>query len=227
MARAYETLGDPEQAFAIYEPVFNDKNDYEAYVTARRLAGAITPDRGQEFTRQVITKLGSKLPLSCYLLCQVYLSEGQFEPAYNLLGNVTGYSALDALKLVVKAHLLAAFGPEAKPEMGPYLQEMYAKTVESDKEPVRFLRNFLPAEPKLSRSTALARAEDLYRRIMQLHIDNGRKTYATAAYYCALLGEIAAYDGRQAEFNQFYQELRKRYARHRALQAELAAKVAA
>ncbi len=229
VARAYEALGDPEQAFAVYEPVFNDKNDYETYVTARRLAGAIAPERGQEFTRQVIAKLRNKLPLSCYLLCQIYLSEGQFEPAYNLLGNVTGYSALDALKLVAKAHLLAALGPEARPEMGPYLQEMYTKTAESesDKEPVRFLRDYLAAEPNLARTTALARAEDLYRRIMQLHIDNGRKTYATAAYYCALLGEIAAFDGRQAEFNQFYQELRRRYSRHRALQAELAAKVGA
>ena len=62
---------------------------------------------------------------------------------------------------------------------------------------------------------------------MQLHIDNGRKTYATAAYYCALPGEIAAFDGRQAEFNQFYQELLRRYTHHRALKAELAAKVGA
>lgn len=225
VARAYEALGDPKQALAVYEPVFNDRNDYDTYVTARRLAEAIAPERGRGFTSQVIVKLRNQVPQSCYLLCQVYLSEGKFEQAYNLLGNGTGYHALDALKLVAKAHLLAAFGLEARPEMGPYLQEMYAKTAESDKEPVRFLRDYLPAEPNLSRTTALARAEDLYRRIMQLHIDNGRKTYATAAYYCALLSEIAAFDGRQAEFNQFYQELRRRYSRHRALQAELAAKV--
>ncbi|MFQ5435269.1 MAG: hypothetical protein ACE5FD_10380, partial [Anaerolineae bacterium] len=76
-----------------------------------------------------------------------------------------------------------------------------------------------------SRETAVARAETLYRNLMQLHIDNGRKTYATAAYYCALLGEIAMYDGRQAEFKQFYQQLLSRYPRHRALRRELAAKV--
>ncbi len=227
MAHAYEALGDPKQALAVYEPVFNEKNDYETYVTARRLAEAITPGRGREFTRQIISKLRNKLPHSCYLLCQVYLSEGQFEPAYNLLDNITGYHNLNALKLVARAYLLTALGPEASPEMGPYLQEMYAKTAEADKEPVRFLRDYLPAEPNLDRATALTRAEDLYRRIMQLHIDNGRKTYSTAAYYCALLGEIAAFDRRQAEFNQFYQELRKRYSRHRALQSELAAKIGA
>jgi hypothetical protein len=60
---------------------------------------------------------------------------------------------------------------------------------------------------------------------MQMQIDNGRKTYATAAYYCALLGEIAAYEGREAEFKQFYRELSDRYPRHRALRQELAAKV--
>ena len=88
-----------------------------------------------------------------------------------------------------------------------------------------FLRNYLPPALAIDRKTAVAHAENLYRNVMQLHIDNGRKTYATAAYYCALLGEIAAYDGRVAEFRRFYQELLSRYPRHRALRQELAAKV--
>lgn len=46
-----------------------------------------------------------------------------------------------------------------------------------------------------------------------------------AAYYCALLGEIAAYEGRQEAFDRFYQELLGRYARRRALRAELTAQV--
>ena len=66
---------------------------------------------------------------------------------------------------------------------------------------------------------------DLLIDLVQAHIDNGRKTYATAAYYCALLSEIAAYDGRINEFKQYYQDLLNRYPRHRALRRELAAKV--
>ncbi|MCP4356661.1 MAG: hypothetical protein GY796_01425, partial [Chloroflexi bacterium] len=93
------------------------------------------------------------------------------------------------------------------------------------KEPTLFLRDYLPLNPTLNRETAVTRAETLYRNLMQLHIDNGRKTYATAAYYCAILGEIADYDGREAEFKQFYQNLLGRYPRHRALRRELAAKV--
>jgi hypothetical protein len=60
---------------------------------------------------------------------------------------------------------------------------------------------------------------------MQAHIDNGRKTYATAAYYCALLGEIAAYEGRLPVFLDFYEDLMERYKRHRALRSEMEAKV--
>lgn len=65
----------------------------------------------------------------------------------------------------------------------------------------------------------------LYQSIMRIHLDNGRKTYSTAAYYCTLLGEITAYDGRATEFKQFYRELLDRYPRHQALRQELAAKV--
>ncbi len=79
-----------------------------------------------------------------------------------------------------------------------------------------FLRDYLPPMLAIDRKTAVAHAEELYRSVMQMHIDNGRKTYATAAYYCALLGEIAIYDGREAEFRQFYQGVPDRYSRQRA-----------
>ncbi len=97
--------------------------------------------------------------------------------------------------------MLAELGTKAAPEMGGYLQDLYAKIEKADNEPTLFLRNYLPSNMTLTPKTAVACAETLYRNLMQMHIDNGRKTYSTAAYYCALLGEIAVYDGRVAEFN--------------------------
>ncbi|MFZ0544022.1 MAG: hypothetical protein WAM60_01195 [Candidatus Promineifilaceae bacterium] len=166
-----------------------------------------------------------QLPRSLYFLCQVYLNEGRFDTAYTLAKQQSRYNYLETIKLVAKAHLLAGFGPKAAPGMGAYLQDLYAKVEQAGKEPVFFLRDYLPSTQPIDKKTAVSRAENLYRNVMQLHIDNGRKTYATAAYYCALLGEIAAYDGREVEFKQFYQELLDRYPRHRALRQELAAKV--
>ncbi len=188
------------------------------------MATAVNPQQGEAFTREVMAELESQLPQSRHFLCQVYLSENRFDAAFALAGQQIRYHNLGAIKLVAKAHLLAGFGPQAAPEMGAYLQDLYAKVARADNDATLFLRDHLPPTPAVDRATAVARAEDLYRSLMQLHIDNGCKTYATAAYYCALLGEIAAYDGREAEFRQFYQELLGRYPRHRALRRELAAK---
>jgi hypothetical protein len=225
MAHAYEALGDAENALAIYRPVFDRRPSFEAYALLKRLASAVDPAQAQTLTATVITQLREQLPGSLYFLCQVYLSEDHFEAAYTLAEQHGRYNTLDTLKLVAKAHLLAGFGPKAGPGMGPYLQDLYAKVEKAAEGPTLFLRDFLPATAAVDRHTALARAENLYRKLMQLHIDNGRKTYAVAAYYCALLGEIAAYDGREAEFSHFYQELLDRYRRYRALRQELAAKV--
>lgn len=56
------------------------------------------------------------------------------------------------------------------------------------------------------------------------HIDNGRKTYATAAS-CALLGEIDLYEGRLAVCRQWYEDFMEGYKRFRALRAEMDQKV--
>lgn len=225
MAHAYEALGDAENALAIYRPVFERRQSFETYALLKRLTSAVDPAQAQTVTATVIAQLREKLPGSLYFLCQVYLSEDRFEAAYTLAEQHGRYNTLDTLKLVAKAHLLAGFGPEAAPGMGPYLQDLYAKVEKAAEGPTLFLRDFLPAKPAIERKTAVSRAEKLYRNLMQLHIDNGRKTYAVAAYYCALLGEIAAYDGREAEFSHFYQELLDHYRRYRALRQELAAKV--
>ncbi|MCP4419877.1 MAG: hypothetical protein GY805_24965 [Chloroflexi bacterium] len=225
LAHAYEALGEAAKALAIYRPVFERKRDFESYTLIKRLATAVSNPQGEAFTADTIADLQEKLPNSIYFLCQIYLSEDQFSQAHALVKKQARYHFLNPLKLVAKAHLLIGLGKKAAPEMGRYLQDLYAKTDAADEEPTLFLRDYLPSQSATSRETAVSRAETLYRNLMQLHIDNGRKTYATAAYYCALLGEIADYDSRKAEFKQFYQALLSRYPRHRALRRELAAKV--
>jgi hypothetical protein len=105
------------------------------------------------------------------------------------------------------------------------LRDLYAKVKQGKKEPQRFLRDALPQTPAISRANALERSEAIYRRLMQAHIDNGRKTYATSAYYCALLGEIALHEGRLAAFRQWYEGFIEGYKRFRALRAEMDNKV--
>jgi tetratricopeptide (TPR) repeat protein len=225
MARAYEAIGNPVNAFAVYRPVFDDTPNFDRYAEARRLAELIEPQRAQAFTDEVLAGLHKGLPRGLYLICQIYLSEGDFDLAYRLVENTTDYHALNAIKLIATAHLLVGLGPKATSKMGRRLREIYAKIDEADKEPVRFLRERRPVSQELPRATAIARAETLYRQLMQMHINNGRKTYATAAYYCGLLGEIAAHEDRLPAFVQFYDDLLRRYARHRALRAELEAEV--
>jgi hypothetical protein len=225
LAQAYTATSNPARTFAVYRPVYDQFPDFATYAEARRLAEAITPKRAQAFTTDVIAALRSQ-PQQCYLLCQVYLSEGDFTAAYALVEKAPEiYGDLEATKLVAKAHLLAALGPKASPKMGRYLHELYANLKADEKEFARFLRQ-TPLRPSgLSHETALARAERLYQCLLQAHIDHGRQTYAAADYYCALLGEIAACEGRLAQFTEFYETLMQGYTRHRALRAEMEAKV--
>jgi hypothetical protein len=83
----------------------------------------------------------------------------------------------------------------------------------------------LPQVPTISPTIALERAESIYRRLMQTHIDNGRRTYAVGAYYCAILGEIAFHEGRLAAFILWYAGFMEAYKRFRALRAEMDMKV--
>jgi hypothetical protein len=155
----------------------------------------------------------------------VYLSESRFDKAYSLVANLIGYRGMEESKLVAKAYLLASLGPTPDERMGSNLRDLYSKVEQGGKETLRFLRDTLPQMLAPQHSVAIERAETIYRRLMQAHINNGRKRYGTGAYYCALLGEIAYHEGRLAAFRQWYEEFMVTYKRFRALRAEMDKKV--
>lgn len=225
MAKAYEGLGQAEEAFAIYNLIFKEDKTFEHYALATRFATGISPQKGEAFSSETITELEKELPAGRFMLCEIYLSRGEFEKAYQLVEPLNRYGMLEELKLVAKAHLIFGLGKEVTPKMGGYLRDLYRKVQEGNKEAVRFLRDHLPADASCPRELAIQRAEALYRRVMQMHINNGRKTYAVAAYYCALLAEIANHEGKEQEFREFYNDLLANYPRHRALRRELMNKV--
>jgi tetratricopeptide (TPR) repeat protein len=225
LARAYSATGDTVKAFELYRPAFDESPYYATYAQARRLADAVSAEKGAAFTSETIDHLRQHGERQRYLLCQVYLSENQFDDAYLLVASLTGYQGMEESKLVAKAHLLAAFGLSPDERMESNLHDLYTMIEQGEKEPLRFLRDALPQVPAVSRGTAIERVEGIYRRLMQTHIDNGRKTYATGAYYCAVLGEIALYEGRLAAFSQWYENYMEAYKRFRALRAEMDMKV--
>lgn len=221
LARAYSATGDTAKAFELYRPAFDEAPCFDTYTQSRRLANAVSAERSAAFTTEAIDRLRQLGERQRYLLCQVYLSEVRFDEAYSLVAPLTGYQGMEESKLVAKAHLIAALGPTTSERMGSNLRDLYAKIKQGEKEPLCFLRDALPQTPAVSRAVALERAEAIYRRLMQAHIDNGRKTYATSAYYCALLGEIAFHEDRLATFRQWYEGFMEGYKRFRALRAEM------
>ena len=223
LARAFKATGEPEKAFDVYRPVFDNEPRFDTFAEARKLAASISTEQAQDFTAEVIAQLTKQNNL--YLLCQILISQRDYDQAYAIIENLHPYQGLEVVKLVAKAHLLAALGFKPDPRMGTHLQALYTKVDEGGKETTRFLRKLPPRPEGLTRQAAVVRAETIYARLMQTHIDNGRKTYATAAYYCALLGEIAAYEGRLPAFKNFYEDLMERYKRYRALRSEMEAKV--
>ena len=225
LARAYSATGDTVKAFELYLPAFDETPSFDTYFQARQLADAISAEKGLVFTNQVIDRLSQQAERQRYLLCQVYLSESRFNEAYLLVEKLSGYHGMEESKLVAKAHLLAALGPAPDERMGNNLRDLYSKVEQGEKEPLRFLRDTLPQMSVPQLSIALERTETIYRRLMQAHLDNGRKTYATGAYYCALLGEIAVHEGRLTVFRQWYEGFMEGYKRFRAVRAEMDLKV--
>ena len=225
LAHAYAAVGQAQQAFEMYLPVFEGDLRFATYAQACLLAENLGKGQRQQFVDQTIQKLQSEGAHRRYLLCQVYLSEQRFDDAYQQVVGLKGYTGMNETKLVAKAHLLAALGPQPDERMGANLCELYSKVETSDNDATQFLRRHDPLPTGLSRAAALQRTEGIYERLMQAHIDNGRKTYATAAYYCALLGEIAAHEGRLPAFVDWYDEFMQSYKRFRALRSEMEAKV--
>ncbi len=225
LARAYSATGNTTKAFELYRPAFEEAPCFETYAQARRLAGAISAEKASAFTTEAINRLSQMGERQRYLLCQIYLSEGRLDEAYSLVAPLTGYQGMEESKLVAKAHLLVALGPTMDEHMESNLRALYVKVEQGEKESQRFLRDALPPSPAIPRDTAIERVEGIYRRLMQAHIDNGRKTYATGAYYCAMLGEIALHEGRLAAFKQWYEKYMEAYKRFRALRTEMDMKV--
>jgi hypothetical protein len=144
LARAYSATGETAKAFDLYRPAFDDTPGFETYSQARRLADAISAEKGSAFTTEAIDRLRELGERQRYLLCQVYLSEDRFDEAYSLVAPLMGYQGIGESKLVAKAHLLAAFGPAPDKGMESNLRDLYARVEQGEKEPLRFLRDALP-----------------------------------------------------------------------------------
>ena len=221
MAWAQEQSGDLPAAFAHRRAAFEQSTRFENYQAALRVARQISESAACEYTAEVITRLESEAGQRS-LLCQVYLYDGYYESAFGVVENLDGYGALNELKLVAKAHVLAAL--HGQQVGGEYLPKIKTDLDSSTtNEYARFLRDHLPM-PDLTptqRADYIRRAEHLYVAILETHIAAGSKRYKTAAYYCALLAEIAVHAGHAETFEAWYQDLLTRHKRKYSLRGIL------
>jgi hypothetical protein len=225
MAWAQQQLGDLPAAFTHRRTIFEESARFEDYLATLDLAGQLGESVAQEYTAEVIAFLRKQTNRRS-LLCQVYLHAGQYESAFRAVKNLSGYGALNELKLVAKAHLLT--GLHARPVNGEYLPKIRTDLDDSaaHNEYARFLRDHLP-KPDLTlpqRALYIQCAEHLYRNILETHIEAGSKRYETAAYYCALLAEIAVHAEHVDKFVEWYEDLLARHSRRWSLRKILDAK---
>lgn len=225
MAVAQERLGDLPAAFAHRRAAFEQSPWFEHYQAALEIARRIGEPQARRYTQEVIARLRpdtGQRPL----LCQVYLYDGDYKSAFGVVQDLSGYGALDELKLVAKAHVLAAFhGQQVEGEYLPKVKTDLDRNVTA--EYAVFLRDHLPTPdlPSAQRADYVRRAERLYASILETHIAAGSKRYKTAAYYCALLAEIAVHTGHIERFEAWYDDLLTRHKRKRSLRGILDDKV--
>lgn len=221
MAWAQEQSGDLPAAFAQRRAAFEHSAGFGNYQAALGVARQIGESEARQYTSEVIAHLQPEARRRS-LLCQVYLYDGDYESAFGVVQNLSGYDALDALKLVAKAHLLAALhGQRVEGEYLPKIRTDLDSSLAN--EYARFLRDDLPM-PGLTltqRAEYIRRAEHLYGAILETHIAAGSKRYKTAAYYCALLAEIAVHAEHVDEFVAWYEDLLTRNRRKTSLRGIL------
>jgi tetratricopeptide (TPR) repeat protein len=224
MAWAQEQLGNLPAAFAHRRAAFEQSAEFEDYQAALKLARRISEPEARRYTVEVIARLRPEAGRRV-VLCEVYLYDGDYESAFDVVQSLSGYSALNELKLVAKAHVLAALhGQRVEGEYLPKVKtDLDSSTVS---EYACFLRDHLPMPDwtPAERLDSIQRAEHLYASILETHVAAGSKRYKTAAYYCALLAEIAVATGRVEAFEAWYQDLLIRHKRKRSLRGILDAK---
>jgi hypothetical protein len=225
MAWAQQQLGDLPAAFAYRRTVFEESARFEDYLAALDLARQQDEATALKYMTEVVAQLQQQTNRRP-LLCQIYLHSGRYESAFGVVENLCGYDALTELKLVAKAHLLSVL--RDGPVSGEYLPGIRTDLGDGpiQDEYARFLRDHLPMPDLTSPQRALhtRRAERLYRNILETHIMAGSKRYEIAAYYCALLAEIAVYAEHVEEFVEWYEGLLGRHSRRRSLRRILDAK---
>jgi len=221
MAWAQEQSGDLPAAFAHRRAAFEQSARFENYQAALRVARQIGELEAGQYTTEVIARLEPETGRRS-LLCQVYLHNDDYESAFGVVENLSGYGALNELKLVAKAHVLAALhGQQVEGEYLPKIKTDLDSSITN--EYAHFLRDHLPM-PDLTpvqRADHIRRAEHLYIAILETHVAAGSKRYNTAAYYCALLAEIAVHAGHIEAFEAWYQDLLTRHKRKYSLRGIL------
>lgn len=224
MAWAQEQMGNLPAAFAHRRAAFERVPEFKTYQAALNLARKIGESAAHQFTAEAIAHLqpdARRRPL----LCQMHLYDGDYKSAFNVVQDLADYGALDELKLVAKAHLLAALhGQQIEGEYLPKIKTDLDSSTAN--EYARFLRDHLPL-PDLDpaqRKDYIRRAEGLYAAILETHIAAGSKRYKTAAYYCALRAEIAVHARQVEAFEAWYQDVLARHKRKWSLRGILDAK---
>ena len=128
-----------------------------------------------------------------------------------------GHPDIEESKLVAK-YAVARVSEKADLSQFKKLTELQRRLAREKEDPYDWLRLLVGRPATLTRDEYVRLAADMYRRLVDLHLDSGKPSRAApAAHYCAVVVEISRLVGNAALWADLLRHLRTRHGKKRLI----------
>ncbi len=157
------------------------------------------------------------------LRTRLLLAEGREREALDGVAGSRRPIDFDELKLVAK-YAVARSSEGSNLARFPKLGELQRRLKRDKSEPYDWLRLILQRSAAPSRAEYAALAADMYRRLVDVHLDSGTSSRAApAAHYCAIVVELSRLVNEPGLWTDLLSHLRERHGRKRLIWTRLRA----
>lgn len=192
LVKAREALGDPLAAQEAQVAHFLDEPGAAAFTALRRKSQALS-NWGAVFDRLVqasTSRRHADLPIRLQTL--LLLAEGQESEALAGVARRPSSTDFDEIKFVAK-YAIARMSDGADLAGFKRLVELERRVRRDREEPYDWLRLALQKPGTLGRNEYGCLAADMYRRLIEFHLESGKSSRATpAAHYAAIVAEVSS-----------------------------------
>lgn len=224
LVKAREALGDRSAAQEARIAHFLGEPSAAEFAALRRRSEALS--NWDAIFERLLRASASAQPGSWHaggLRTRLLLAEGREREVLDGAAGRTRRMGVDEIKLVAK---LAVARLSAGVNLASFrkLRELQARLKREKEDPYDWLRLCLERPATLTRAEYAHLAAEMYRRLVDFHLDSGKSSRASpAAHYCAIVAEVSRLVDQPDLWADLLRHLRRRHGRKRLIWERLRA----